>query len=546
MFNVEQKITELRAQKVTENTINSYQEWLEKCPPSKQENLLSLTSEEIYQAFTGNLTFGTGGVRSVLGFGSALLNVYTVGKIASGVAAYINEKNFANKLVVIGYDSRKMSREFAQITSAVMKKKGIRCQMFDDVMPTPILSYAVRELSACIGVMITASHNPSNYNGYKVYNQTGAQITLAEANEVISLINKEALDFGLELDQAVDYIDNQLVDKYLDEVSKLTLEDVEKSIKILFSAVNGTAYKVVPRLLTTCGYNVSLVSSQCVPDGSFLNAKSINPEDLAAFEIANEYLDNHDVIVITDPDADRVGIKVRHLGEYIALTGNQVGALLIDYLLSKIDVSQLPNPVIYNTIVTGELGAKIAQKHGVAVKSTLTGFKFIGEQIDLNPDLTFLFGYEESYGYLRSSIVRDKDAVQSVLLICEMINHYQVQEKTLVDRYNEIEQAFGYHIEKTISLTKAPDKIIELIEEFKQTTEIENLEVVKTVDFSVDETGLPKEKVIKKWLKDLGWIVIRPSGTEPKVKFYIAISGTNKAELINDYQKIITKLGLEN
>ena len=520
-----------------------YKLWLDNVKELDKEILKEYTSSQIEECFSTSLKFGTGGVREELCLGSSKLNVYTVDKILNGIVKYINV-NKLTKTVVIAYDSRYMSKEFSYQAYELLTKNGIKCELFDDVQPTPVLSYSVRELGAGIGIMVTASHNPSNYNGIKVYNQLGCQLNITQARELIEYVGEVEIDFNLNLEFNPSFTSNDIVSSYKKSLSAYVYNQEMDNIKILFSAVNGCSYEIIPELFKEYGIKTNLVNAQCIPDSDFMFADSINPEDEACFNIAMNYVSGQDLILITDPDADRVGVKVLHDGKYIRVSGNQMGALLIDYIISKKDISAMKNPTVYNTIVTGELGAKVAKSNNVNVKSTLTGFKYIGEQISINKEDDFLFGYEESYGYLLNDEVRDKDAISASLMIVQMVSDHKKNGNTLIDRYNEIEQEFGYHIEETISLNIKSNQIQLLVEEFKKIKEISEYKVTKIIDYNVDSTGLPKENVIKIFIENYGFIVIRPSGTEPKIKYYIAINNRDKVLLDKIYYSIKDKLGL--
>ena len=529
-----------------------------------QEEINKMSEIEIEECFGKDLEFGTAGLRGVLGAGTNRMNIYVVRKITIGLAMYLKEKYPNEKIsVAIAYDSRNFSKEFMEIVTKVLATYEIYSYVYDDVKPTPLLSYLLRKKQSKAGIMITASHNPKEYNGYKVYNETGCQINEEEAREITKKIATIDDMFNFEYKNNVnDYvtiIKEEIEDEYIKEIKKLSNNNLNKNIKIVFTPEHGTSYRVFPKLLNACNYkNIINVEEQMMPDGNFSNTKSSNPEEEIAFELALEYAKNNDadLIIANDPDADRLGIMCKKKidnNEYIALTGNQTGTLMIDYLINNYQIDN--NKIIYKTIVTGEMGANIAKNKGIEIKELLTGFKYIGEQIELLENKNnFLFGYEESYGYLINPIVRDKDALQAGLLIADMCEYYKNEGITLYERLLALYDEYGFYEEKTYSITlkgiDGIEKINNAINYFRSNklNNILNIDINNQIDYLIDNTGLPKANVIKLYLKNYGWIVLRPSGTEPKLKIYISIKeqSLEQAKSLNEklYQEILKIIGL--
>ena len=544
----------------------NYIEWKEKNDLENylKEEIEQMTESEINESFGKDLEFGTAGLRGILGAGTNKMNIYIVRKITIGLAMYLKEKYKDKKIsVAIAYDSRNFSKEFCDIATKVLATFGIYSYIYDDVKPTPLLSYLLRKTKSKAGIMITASHNPKEYNGYKVYNETGCQISEEEAQEITKNIEKITNIFDFEYKNNEEnyktIIKEEIENEYINEIKELSNKNLDKNIKIVFTPEHGTSYKVFPKLLRTCNYNnIINVEEQMLPDGNFTNTKSSNPEEEIAFELALEYAKKNDVdlIIANDPDADRLGImckKSLNSNEYIALTGNQTGTLMIDYLINQ--SKDLKDKILYKTIVTGEMGANIARKNNILVKELLTGFKYIGEQIEkLNNKNNFFFGYEESYGYLINPIVRDKDALQAGLLIADMCSYYQKQGITLYEKLLSLYEEVGFYEEITYSITlkgmEGIEKIKKAINYFRENKvdKILDIEVEKQIDYLSDNTELPKSNVIKLYLKNYGWVVLRPSGTEPKLKIYISIkeNSLEKAKTLNKklYDEIIKIIGL--
>ncbi|EJQ16506.1 phospho-sugar mutase [Bacillus cereus] len=545
-----------------------------------KEQLENMKQDEkkIEDSFYKNLEFGTGGMRGELGAGTNRLNVYTVRKATQGLAKFIEKlgEEAKKRGVVVAYDSRHKSPEFAMEVAATLGAHGITTYVFESLRPTPVLSFAVRHLHTVSGIVLTASHNPPEYNGYKVYGDDGGQLPPKEADELISYVNAVENELTVEVadveqlkaDGLLHIIGQEVDDAYAAElnnviINKEMVKEVGKDLKIVFTPLHGTSNISVRRGLEEVGFtDVTVVKEQELPDPNFSTVKSPNPEEHAAFEYAIRDGEKvgADVLIATDPDADRLGVAVRnHDGEFQVLTGNQTGALMLDYLLSqKKENGTLPeNGVVLKTIVTSEIGRTIAKAYGLDTVDTLTGFKFIGEKIkqyEESGQYEFQFGYEESYGYLIRPFCRDKDAVQSVLFACEVAAYYKSQGKTLYDGLLEVFKKYGFFREDLVSLTLKGKDGAEQIQKMMATfrgnppKEVAGLTVVAVEDYkesiittlqdgNKEEIHLPKSNVLKYQLEDGSWFCLRPSGTEPKIKFYF---GVQDDSLQNSEQKLLT------
>ncbi|PGC22015.1 phosphoglucomutase [Bacillus pseudomycoides] len=544
-----------------------------------KEQLENMKQDEkkIEDSFYKNLEFGTGGMRGELGAGTNRLNVYTVRKATKGLAHFIEKlgEEAKKRGVVVAYDSRHKSPEFAMEVAATLGAHGITTYVFESLRPTPVLSFAVRYLHTVSGIVLTASHNPPEYNGYKVYGEDGGQLPPKEADELISYVNEVEDELTVEVadveqlkaDGLLHIIGQEVDDAYLEQlktviINKEMVQEVGKDLKIVFTPLHGTSNIPARRGLEAVGFtDVTVVKEQELPDSNFSTVKSPNPEEHAAFELAIRDGEKvgADVLIATDPDADRLGVAVRnHAGEYQVLTGNQTGALMLDYLLSqKKQNGTLPeNGVVLKTIVTSEIGRTIAKAYGLDTVDTLTGFKFIGEKIkqyEESGQYGFQFGYEESYGYLIRPFCRDKDAVQSVLFACEVAAYYKSQGKTLYNGLLEVFAKYGFFREDLVSLTlkgkDGAEKIQEMMASFRENPpkEVAGLTVNSVEDYkasiitsledgSKEEIHLPKSNVLKYQLADGSWFCLRPSGTEPKIKFYF---GVKDDSLQNSEQKLL-------
>ncbi len=535
---------------------------MKKLLQEKQDN-----KKELEDCFYKNLEFGTGGMRGEIGPGTNRMNLYTVRKASEGLAKYILEAGEEAKKrgVVIAYDCRHKSPEFAMEAAKTLATHGIQTYVFDELRPTPELSFAVRQLNAFSGIVVTASHNPPEYNGYKVYGSDGGQLPPAEADVVIEKVNEIENELLIQVESEetlkkaglVKIIGEEIDKAYTEKLKTISLNpslSKEVDLNIVFTPLHGTANKPVRNGLEALGYkNVFVVKEQELPDPNFSTVKSPNPEEHAAFELAirDGLKVNGDLLIGTDPDADRLGVAVKDdKGEYIVLTGNQTGAILLHYLLSqKKEKGILPtNGVVLKTIVTSEIGRVIAKSFGLETVDTLTGFKFIGEKIkeyEETGQYTFQFGYEESYGYLIKDFARDKDAVQAVLLAVEVAAFYKKKGMTLYDALLAIFDEYGYFREGLESLTlkgkEGAEQINSILASFRSTppTLVAGKKVVTVEDYKASERivegvketiDLPKSNVLKYFLEDGSWFCLRPSGTEPKVKFYFGVKGSSLAD----------------
>jgi len=519
--------------------------------------LEEMNEEAKKDAFYKTLEFGTGGMRGIIGAGINRMNKYTLRKANYGFGKYLSEcyKNELSRGVVIAYDNRNKSVEFAEESAKVLAAFGIKSYLFESLRPTPELSFAVRELNAIGGIVVTASHNPPKYNGYKIYDEDGCQLVPRYADQVISYVESVEDLFQVEVvdyDEAkekglIEVIGSDIDNKYLDAVNSVQLnEKLEKKVKIVFTPLHGTSATIGLNALRNNGYDVTPVAEQMVADPNFGTVKSPNPENKEAFEYAIKYGKEHnaDILIATDPDADRLGVAVKHDGEYILLTGNQTGAILVDYILrTRKEQGTLPSKgMVYNTIVTSEFGAAIAKSYGMDVESTLTGFKFIGEKAKEIEDTEyeFVFGYEESYGYVIKDFVRDKDSIQALLLLSEVANVGILNGKTLYDYLMFLYEEHGYYKEDLVNIVlegaAGEAKVSEIINYFTENAPSEycGLKVVCVENYStskrytkdgIEDIYLPKSKVLKYFLEDGSWFVLRPSGTEPKLKIYIGVLG---------------------
>jgi len=510
--------------------------------------------KEIEDRFYRDLEFGTGGLRGIIGAGTNRMNKYTVGRATQGLANYILRKNIDNPSVVIAYDSRRYSREFAMQAARVLNSNGIAAYVFSELRPTPELSFAVRELKAAAGIVITASHNPPQYNGYKVYWSDGGQVVspiaeelIAEANSIQDFSEIKCIDECEIRDKGLlRFLGREMDDRYIEKVKSLSLnsevvKEMAEDFRIIYTPLHGTGNIPVRSALKAVGFtNVTVVPEQEQPDKDFPTVKFPNPEEHEAFTLAIELAKKQsaDIIIGTDPDCDRVGAVVRNtLGEYVVLTGNQTGALLTDYMLGSLKKQGRLNDrsTVINTIVTGKLGEKIAESYNVRTISVLTGFKYIAEKIKEfeSSGLEFVFGYEESYGYLAGPFVRDKDAVIASMLICEMAACYKKRGMTLYEGLMSLYRKYGFYKESLTSVTfkgkEGMEEMVSLINALRDKLpgEVSGIKVEEVRDY-LDYQGtvrLPKENVLQFILEDKSWFCIRPSGTEPKLKIYYSVIG---------------------
>ncbi len=533
----------------------------------------NLDEKELEDRFYKELEFGTGGLRGVIGAGTNRMNIYTVGKVTQGYANFLKSKyNGEDISVAIAYDSRIKSDEFAKRSALIFSANGIKVYLYESLRPTPMLSFALRELKCKGGVVITASHNPKEYNGYKVYGEDGGQLTDELAKEVYSYISDVDIFGNVEImneDEAVNskmlcYLDKDMDDKYISRVKDLVIrkdmvKDHSSELKIVYTPLHGVGYVPVTRVLSELGYsNVQVVNEQKDPDGKFTTVPYPNPELESVFELATKIGKNtgSDIIFATDPDCDRVGIVCLHEGNYRILTGNQVGVLLSEYILEsmKSQGKLSDKSTIIKTIVTTDLIKDICEAYGVNLIEVLTGFKYIGEKIkefEISGSNEYTFGFEESYGYLLGTFVRDKDAVIGVSIIAEMALYYKLQNKSLYDALMDLYKKYGFAREELISMElkgkEGQNKIKRCIDNLRELIpqRVGDKEVFKVQDYSTSlekdllsstesKIDLPKSNVLKFILKDGSWFAIRPSGTEPKIKFYLGIKTYDEKSLDNE------------
>lgn len=534
-----------------------YEYWLTFDDNTKNE-LESITDEkEIEDRFYKDLKFGTGGLRGIMGAGANRMNKYTVGKATKGLCEYLKNEFAGEKSVVIAYDSRNNSKAFAECAAEVLCYNGIKTFLFEEIMPTPVLSFSVRYLNCNAGIVITASHNPKEYNGYKVYDKYGCQLVPQYADKVISYINNvkdiksvKHMNLNMALSNGyLTYIGDEVLNSYISEVEKMAVYKEASDLKIVYTPLHGTGNIPVRKVLSDMSFDVSVVKEQAVADGNFTTVRSPNPEEKDALNMALEQAKraNADLVIGTDPDCDRVGVGVLHNGEYTLLTGNQTGALLVDFYLKFKKQSLNPKSTLVKTIVTNDLGAEIARKNGLNVVETLTGFKYIGDQItkyEKTGENEFLIGYEESYGYLVGTYARDKDAVIASMLICEMAAYYKKNKMTLVDALNVLYSEYGFYLDALDSFVlKGKDgasRIKNIMSYFRanKATVFPNITDVK--DYSTGIGDLPKSNVLKFFLKGGSWIAVRPSGTEPKLKMYYSVRGIDSSTCERSLQNIRT------
>ena len=517
-----------------------YEQWLTFDEDTKAE-LLAITDEkEIENRFYKDLEFGTGGLRGIMGAGSNYMNKYTVGRATFGVAQFAKAKRPDNLSVAIAYDTRNNSKTFAKTAAGIFASCGFKVYLYDIYVPVPVLSFTTRFLGCSIGIMITASHNPKEYNGYKVYDNTGCQLCTDDAKCAIGYINNitdfSSIPFS-DSDNGIELIGENILCEFLKEISTQSLYTEKSDLKIVYTPLHGTGCVPVQRILKDM--NVTVVKEQEMPDGNFSTVRSPNPEDKAALTIAIEKAKEigADLVLGTDPDCDRVGIAVKSGDEYVLFTGNQTGAMLVNFILNMKKDTLNSKSTVIKTIVTSEIGADIARKFGILVEETLTGFKYIGDKMnkyEADGSQEYVIGYEESYGYLVGTHARDKDAVVSSMLICQMAAWYKNHGKTLVDGLNELYAEYGYYLDTQDSFTltgkDGAEKIQELMSTFRTTGTALFDGLKEIIDFSVGVRDLPKENVLKYVWNDGSWIAVRPSGTEPKIKVYYSIKDKTKEE----------------
>lgn len=546
-----------------------YQKWLSlaKDDPDLIKELESIKNDDAKKedAFYRELEFGTGGLRGVIGAGTNRMNIYVVRKASQGLANYVNN-HYKNPSIAVSYDSRIKSDLFSITASEVFAANGIKVFIYKELEPTPCLSYAVRELHTSAGIMVTASHNPSKYNGYKVYGDDGCQITTNAAEEILNEINKidpfevkhESFD-SLKAKGLIEYIDDNVMTKFINRVKEESVlfgDEINRDVKIIYSPLHGTGLKPVTRILKEVGYkNVIVVKEQEEPDGNFTTCPYPNPEIKEAMQVGLDYAkrEKADLLIATDPDCDRVGIAVKGKEGYVLMSGNQVGVLLLDYICSQRSKHhKMPdNPIYIKTIVTTDMANKVAEHYGINHKDVLTGFKYIGEQIlELEKkaqESSYILGFEESYGYLSGGYVRDKDAVDGVFMIVEMFAYYKTRGISLLEKMEELYEKYGYYsnylnsyeFEGSSGFTKMNNIMNAFRNNFK---EVAGYKVKEVKDYDKGIDGLPRSNVLKMIMESGDSIVVRPSGTEPKLKVYMSICGKSIKENNQKYQVIIKEL----
>lgn len=556
--------------------LEKYNRWLNAEQLSKEEKaeLISIENDEkeLKERFIADLEFGTAGLRGVMAMGTNRMNKYVIRHAAQGLAQYLLSEE-KNPTVAIAYDSRNNSELFAKESAAVLAANKIKVSIFNTLMPVPTLSFAVRHLKCSAGIVITASHNPKIYNGFKVYGSDGCQMTIDAANKVLANINKlemfddvKVVSFEEGLKSGyIKYISPELVEEYYQSVLSQSVKSKDvspRSLRITYTPLHGAGYIPVTTVLYRDGFShIDIVEEQRLPDGNFTTCPYPNPEIKEAMDLGMKLMikNDNDILVATDPDSDRAGVAVNQNGEAIILTGNEIGILLFDFIYTaRKEENNLPkNPVVVKSIVSSDLVDLMGKEYGVNVINILTGFKFIGEQILFlerkGEQNRFIFGFEESYGYLTNNDVRDKDAVNAVLLICEMANYYKNKGLTLLDRLNQLYDKFGHY--KTVTLSfefpglDGKDKMANLMKHFREESFKKEIGEVEYVgDYKLgkiiypdheEETNLPKSDVIKFFLKDHETVIFRPSGTEPKMKAYVFANGDNR---LKHFKELITKI----
>ena len=564
--------------------IQQYQKWLNsnKLSDVQKEELRSLSDNEIKERFYSSLEFGTAGLRGKMKMGTNAMNTFTVAQATQGLANLIIKEGRTADGVAIAYDSRNNSELFAKISASVLAANGIKAYIFDELRPTPELSFALRELHCVAGINITASHNPKEYNGYKAYWEDGAQLPPEHAKTVSAEIEKidifedvKTVDFDLAVEKGeIIILDQDMDEKYLAQVMKQlvnpeAIKNVAHDLRIVYSPLHGTGYRLIPDILSRCGVeHLYVVPEQMEISGDFPTVEKPNPEYPEVFELGVEIANNVDstLVIATDPDADRVGVVTKNdKGEFVTISGNQMGALLIDYIITAYEqTGTMPNnPYAVKTIVSTELVAKICESHNVKLHNVLTGFKFIGEVIknyeQAGADAAYLFGFEESYGYLKGTYARDKDAVVATMLICEMTAFYHAKGMTLFDALNGLYEKYGYYLEANQELymegIDGKEKMAKLMDTLRNNAPktIADKEIVEIGDYlkatitnkvtsEVTSTNLPSSNVISFKMENGDVVIARPSGTEPKIKFYYLLTGTSQSEMrdnLESYKEFI-------
>jgi len=500
-----------------------YKKWLESeyIDEEDKKTILKMSKEELEENFCKYISFGTGGIRAKMGLGTNKLNKYIIRRASQGLANYLKKRYNTDISVVIARDCRINSELFQNETAKVLSSNGIKVYIYDGVRSTPEMTYAIIKLKTKAGIAITASHNTKEYNGYKVYLEDGGQVVPPYVNEIIDEINKvELKDIKYENTELVEVLDKNIDEAFIEDIKKLSIK--QGNVNIVYTPLHGTAGIPVTKILKEMGYTVKIVDTQFKPDGNFPTVKSPNPEYKEAFDEAIKYVDNNtDIIIGNDPDSDRIGVVIPNKGKYIYLTGNEIGMLVLDYILKTRDTSK--RNVVATTIVSTPM---VDNVKGIRVKKTLTGFKYIGEIIK-NSEEDYLFGFEESFGFLYGTTTRDKDGVSATMMVAEMAAYYKKNGSNLIEQLKNIQNKYGNYREERINLTiegeKGKEQIKKIMEEFRKLD-------IKKIDYLNDNTNLPKSNVLQFDYPDKTRILIRPSGTEPKLKVYIYAIGEEKAK----------------
>lgn len=508
-----------------------YKKWLESeyIDEEDKKTILKMSKEELEENFCKYISFGTGGIRAKMGLGTNKLNKYILRRASQGLANYLKKRYNTDISVVIARDCRINSELFQNETAKVLSSNGIKVYIYDGVRSTPEMTYAIIKLKTKAGIAITASHNTKEYNGYKVYLEDGGQVVPPYVNEIIDEINKvELKDIKYENTELVEVLDKNIDEAFIEDIKKLSIK--QGNVNIVYTPLHGTAGIPVTKILKEMGYTVKIVDTQFKPDGNFPTVKSPNPEYKEAFDEAIKYVDNNtDIIIGNDPDSDRIGVVIPNKGKYIYLTGNEIGMLVLDYILKTRDTSK--RNVVATTIVSTPM---VDNVKGIRVKKTLTGFKYIGEIIK-NSEEDYLFGFEESFGFLYGTTTRDKDGVSATMMVAEMAAYYKKNGSNLIEQLKNIQNKYGNYREERINLTiegeKGKEQIKKIMEEFRKLD-------IRKIDYKNDDTGLPKSNVLQFDYNDKTRVLIRPSGTEPKLKVYIYAIGEEKAK---EYKEEISK-----
>ena len=521
----------------------------------EKNELAGMTDEQLVSAFSSDLEFGTAGLRGVMGLGTARMNVYVIRRATKGLAVYL-KNHFEEPKVAISYDSRNNSRRFAEAAAGVLAKAGIKTYMYAEMMPVPVLSYTTRYLNCDAGIMITASHNPKQYNGYKVYAATGGQILDAAADEILAEIMKldmfedvDYFSFEEALENGCEFVPEEVYNSFLAEAEAASQFSDERDIEIVYTPLNGSGARPVQDILARNGFDkVSVVKEQLEPDGDFPTCPSPNPEKVEVYDLAVALAKekNADIIVATDPDCDRVGVMAKKGDEFVLITGNQLGILFTDYIAGRTENPETKTMV--TSVVSTPMVNRMAESYGIGMRRTLVGFKYIGEQIDLLKD-GYMFGFEESNGYLVGQYARDKDGVVAAKMACQMAAYYKAQGRTLIDVLDDLYARFGHCVDQTVSvdlddISRARDIMAAIAT--REAAEKVFGEVSGFINYSTDETGLPKTNMIQIEKEDGTRVIVRPSGTEPKIKVYIGVRENNMEEAeksLKDLAEVAKKLG---